>query len=174
MAPPPFAPPFKSKAIVTIFQELATGPKLARDIASVLKVQSKNVFPRLKRYIQRGWVTVRKLNSLNVYSLSPKYQELLGLSDFDSVKRRAQELLGRELDGEEELVLMFLFERKGYVENWPNETVAEQIYHGLGRKVGLTRIQEILAEFTMRRIVFAFRHKRGAILKIRLDKSLSH
>ncbi len=58
------------------------------------------------------------------------------------------------------------------MENSLNETIAEQVWHSLGRKISLTRIQEILTEFTLKGILFAFRLKNGVILKVRLNKNL--
>jgi len=58
------------------------------------------------------------------------------------------------------------------VENSPSETIAEQVWHALGRKISLTRIQEVLTEFTLRGILFAFRLKNGLILKVRLNRDV--
>jgi len=42
----------------------------------------------------------------------------------------------------------------------------------LGRKISLTRVQEILTEFTLRGVLFAFRLKNGVILKVRLNRDI--
>ena len=69
-------------------------------------------------------------------------------------------------------ILRFFFKRQGYVENSPSESIAEQVWHSLWRKISLTRIQEVLTEFTLRGILFAFRLKNGLILKVRLNRDV--
>jgi hypothetical protein len=45
---------FRSNNIIRIFQELVRRPKLARDLARVISTASKEIYPRVKRYIQKG------------------------------------------------------------------------------------------------------------------------
>ncbi len=80
--------------------------------------------------------------------------------------------MGRKLEEDELEILKFFFKEQKYVENSLNETIAEQVWHSLGRKISLTRVQEILTEFTLKGILFAFRLKNGVILKVRLNKNL--
>ena len=134
---------------------------------------SKEILPRLKRYIQRGWVEVQKINNINVYSLSETARKILnqGFHSFDKIKEKAERILGRKLEEDEIEILLFFFKEQGYIENSPNETIAEQVYHSL-RKISLARVQEILTEFTKARILFAYRLRSGVILKVRLNKNL--
>ena len=166
--------PFRSQKIQKIFEALSLRKgMLARELAGIIGVPSKQILPRLKRYIQRGWVEVQKVNNLNVYSLTEKAGKILKLQgSFERVKEKAEHLLGRKLDEDEVQILRFFYEEQGYIENSQSETIAEQVYHSIGRKVSLTRIQEILTEFTLKKILFAFRLKNGIILKVRLNKNL--
>ncbi len=110
---------------------------------------------------------------ISVNYLSETLKKILKLQgSFDKVKEKVEKILGRKLEEDELEILRFFFNEEGYVENSPNETIAEQIYHILGRKVSLTRIQEILTELTLKKVLFAFRLKNGVILKVRLNKNL--
>ncbi|WP_236748929.1 conjugal transfer protein [Acidianus manzaensis] len=167
--------PFRSKNMATLFKELHSGPKLAKQLANLIKTESKEIYPRLKRYIVKGWVKVRKVNNVNVYSLTEAARKILeSKGSFEKVKEKAEEILGHRLDEDETEVLRVFYESK-YIENSRDETIAEQVYYAVrkrNRKITLTRVEEILKEFTLRRIVFAFRLRSGQILKARLDKSL--
>jgi len=171
----PFGLPFRSERVAKIFELLSSGkPMLARELAEVIGVQSKQILPRLKRYIQRGWVVVQKVNNLNVYSLGETARKVLKLqgSTFERVKEKAEKLLGRKLEEDELEILRYFYREQRYVENSPSESIAEQVYYALGRKVSLTRVQEVLTELTVKGILFAFRLKDGRILKVRLNKNL--
>ncbi len=167
-------PPFRSEKIAKIFEALSLRKAmLAKELASIINVPSKQVYPRLKRYVLKGWVEVKKINNINVYSLTENARKILKLQDsFGKVREKVEKILGRKLEEDELEILRFFFNEEGYVENSPNETIAEQIYHILGRKVSLTRIQEILTELTLKKVLFAFRLKNGVILKVRLNKNL--
>lgn len=170
-----FGQPFKSEKIAKIFEALSSPGKamLARELASIINVPSKQILPRLKRYIQRGWVQVQKINNLNVYSLTENARRILKLQgNFERVKEKVEGILGRKLEEDEIEILRFFFKEQGYIENLPSETIAEQIYHSFGRKIALSRIQEILTEFTLKKVLFAYRLKSGIILKVRLNKNL--
>jgi len=167
--------PFRSEKVAKLFELLSFGePMLARELAEAINVPSKQIMPRLKRYIQRGWVVIQKVNNINIYSLSETARKILKLRDsnFERVKEKAEKLLGRKLEDDELEILKFFFKKQGYVENSPNETIAEQVWHALGRKISLTRVQEVLTEFTLRGVLFAFRLKNGMILKVRLNRNL--
>ena len=167
--------PFRSKKVAKIFELLSLGkPMLARELAEAINVPSKQILPRLKRYIQRGWVITQKVNNINIYSLTEIGKKILKLqgSNFERVKEKAEKLLGRKLEQDELEILRFFFKRQGYVENSPSESIAEQVWHSLGRKIPLSRVQEILTEFTLRGILFAFRLKNGVILKVRLNRDI--
>jgi predicted transcriptional regulator len=165
--------PFKSEKIAKIFEALSLRAMLARELASIIGVPSKQILPRLKRYIQRGWVQVQKINNLNVYSLSETARKILKLQgSFEKVKEKAEHLMGRKLDEDEIEVLRFFFELNGYIERSEQETIAEQVYHGLKMRIALSRITEILTEFTLKRILFAYRLRNGIILKVRLNRNL--
>ncbi|MCI4407558.1 MAG: hypothetical protein JHC26_00565 [Thermofilum sp.] len=166
--------PFRSDRIRRIFEALSSGQKLARELAELVNVRSKDIYPMLKRYIVKGWVEVQKVNNINIYSLTETARKLLRLkgSNFEKVREKAERILGRKLDSDEVEILRFFYKEQGYVENSPSETIAEQIYHSLGRKISLKRVQEILTEFTLRKILFAFRLRNGMILKVRLNKTL--
>jgi DNA-binding MarR family transcriptional regulator len=167
--------PFRSEKVARIFELLSFGkPMLARELAEVIGVPSKQILPRLKRYILKGWVVTQKVNNINIYSLSETAKKILRLqgSNFERVKEKAEKLLGRKLEEDELEILKFFFKMQGYVENSQNETIAEQVWFSLGRKISLTRVQEILTEFTLKGILFAFRLKNGVILKVRLNKNL--
>ena len=63
--------PFRSEKVAKIFELLSLGrPMLARELAEAIGVPSKQILPRLKRYIQRGWVVTQKVNNINIYSLT--------------------------------------------------------------------------------------------------------
>lgn len=167
--------PFRSEKVARIFELLSFGkPMLARELAEVIGVPSKQILPRLKRYILKGWVVTQKVNNINIYSLSETAKKILRLqgSNFERVKEKAEKLLGRKLEEDELEILKFFFKMQGYMENSQNETIAEQVWFSLGRKISLTRVQEILTEFTLKGILFAFRLKNGVILKVRLNKNL--
>jgi DNA-binding MarR family transcriptional regulator len=167
--------PFRSEKVAKIFELLSLGkPMLARELAEVIGVPSKQILPRLKRYILKGWVVTQKVNNINIYSLTETARKILRLqgSNFERVKENAEKLLGRKLEQDELEILRFFFKRQGYVENSPSESIAEQVWHSLGRKIPLSRVQEILTEFTLRGILFAFRLKNGVILKVRLNRDV--
>jgi hypothetical protein len=167
--------PFKSKKVAKLFELLSFNEQmLARELGEAINVPSKQIMPRLKRYIQRGWVVIQKVNNINIYSLSETARKILRLqgSNFERVKEKAERLLGRKLEQDELEILKFFFKEQRYVENSPSETIAEQVWHSLGRKIALSRVQEILTEFTLRGILFAFRLKNGVILKVRLNRNL--
>ncbi|BFI75406.1 conjugal transfer protein [Sulfurisphaera ohwakuensis] len=165
--------PFKSNNIIRIFQELIRGPKLARDLAAVIHTHSKEIYPRVKRYILKGWIQVTKINNINVYSLSETAKKILQLQgSFERIKEKAEKVLGRKLDEDEVEILRFFYELNGYVERSENESIGEQVYYSLKRKIQLSRVTEILEEFTKARVLFAYRLKNGIILKVRLNKSL--
>jgi hypothetical protein len=147
---------------------------LARELAEVIGVPSKQILPRLKRYILKGWVVTQKVNNINIYVITETARKILRLqgSNFERVRENAEKLLGRKLEQDELEILRFFFKRQGYVENSPSETIAEQVWHSLGRKIPLSRVQEILMEFTLRGILFAFRLKNGVILKVRLNRDV--
>jgi len=170
----PFGLPFRSEKVARLFEALSFGKgMLARELAEIIGVQSKQILPRLKRYIQRGWIEVQKVNNLNVYSLTETARKILKLQgNFEKVKERAEGILGRKLEEDEVEILRFFYKEQKYVENSPYETIAEQVYHALGRKISLTRVQEVLTELTVKGILFAFRLKDGRILKVRLNKNL--
>ncbi len=125
--------PFRSGKIGKIFQALSEGGKLARDLAKVINTDSKQIFPRLKRYILKGWIQVQKINNMNIYSLTETAKKILQLqgSSFEKIKEKAEKALGRKLDEDEVEVLRFFYELNGYVERSENETIAEQIYYAL-------------------------------------------
>jgi len=169
----PVSSPFRSQKIQKIFEALVSGRKLARELAELINVPSKEILPRLKRYVMKGWIEIQKINNLNVYSLTEKARKILKLQgSFEKIKEKAERILGRNLEEDEIEILRFFFKEQGYIENSPNETIAEQIYHSVGRKISLTRVQEILTEFTLKKILFAFRLKNGIILKVRLNRNL--
>jgi DNA-binding MarR family transcriptional regulator len=167
--------PFRSEKVAKIFELLSLGkPMLARELAEVIGVPSKQILPRLKRYILKGWVVTQKVNNINIYVITETARKILRLqgSNFERVRENAEKLLGRKLEQDELEILRFFFKRQGYVENSPSETIAEQVWHSLGRKIPLSRVQEILMEFTLRGILFAFRLKNGVILKVRLNRDV--
>ena len=150
-----------------------SGGKLSRDLAKVINTDSKQIFPRLKRYILKGWIQVQKINNMNIYSLTETARKILQLQgSFEKIKEKAEKALGRKLDEDEVEVLRFFYELNGYVERSENETIAEQIYYALKMRINLSRITEILDEFTKARVLFAYRLKNGLILKVRLNKNL--
>jgi len=168
-----FGQPFRSEKIGKIFQALLSGGKLSRDLAKVINTDSKQIFPRLKRYILKGWIYVKKINSINVYYLSETAKKILQLQgSFEKIKEKAEKTLGRKLDEDEVEVLRFFYELNGYVERSENETIAEQIYYALRMRINLSRITEILTELTTKKVLFAYRLRNGVILKVRLNKKL--
>ena len=99
-----FGVPFRSEKVAKIFELLSLGrPMLARELAEAINVPSKQILPRLKRYIQRGWVATQKVNNINVYSLTEIGKKILRLqgSNFERVKEKAEKLLGRKLEQDE-------------------------------------------------------------------------
>jgi len=166
--------PFRSEKIQKIFLALNSGGgKLARELAQLLNVPSKEIFPRLRRYIEKGWIYVKKLNNINIYYLSDTAKKVLKLQgSFEKIKEKAEKTMGRRLDEDEVEVLKFFYELNGYVEMSENESIAEQIYYTLKMRIPLSRITEILTELTVKKILFAFRLKNGQILKVRLNKNL--
>ena len=167
-------PPFRSKNIEKIFEALYSGRgRLARELAEIIGVPSKQILPRLKRYILKGWVQVQKINNINLYSLSETAKKILKLQgSFEKVKENAEKILGRKLDNDEIEILRFFYELNGYIERSENETIAEQVYYAVKKSIPLSKITEILTEFTKAKILFAYRLKNGIILKVRLNKNL--
>ncbi len=167
-------PPFRSEKIAKIFEALSLRKAvLAKELASIINVPSKQVYPRLKRYVLKGWIQVQKINNLNVYSLSETLRKILNLQgSFDKVKEKAEKILGRKLDFDEIEILKFFYELNGYIERSENESIAEQVYHALKKKITLSKVTEILTEFTKVKILFAYRLRNGVILKVRLNKNL--
>jgi len=168
--------PFRSEKIQKLFLELSKskGGKLARELASLISTSSRQIYPRLKRYIAKGWIQVQKINNINVYCLSDTAKKILKLQgSFERVRENAERLLGRKLDEDELEILKFFYELNGsYVERNENESIAEQVYYALKKRIALSKITEILTEFTSKRVLFAFRVRSGIILKVRLNKNL--
>jgi DNA-binding MarR family transcriptional regulator len=166
--------PFRSEKILKIFESLARGIRLARDLAREINSDSKQIFPRLKRYILRGWIQVQKINNLNVYSLTEVARKILKQihGSFDKVREKVEHLMARKLDEDEIEILKFFYELNGYVERGEQETIAEQVYYTLKQRIPLSRVTEILTEFTNSKILFAYRLRNGVILKVRLNKNL--
>jgi len=169
-------PPFRSKKIEKIFEELSKGGKLARELAELINVPSKQIYPRVKRYIEKGWICVKKINNINIYYLSETAKKIFELqsSSFEKVKEKAEHLMGRKLDEDELEILKFFYELNGsYVERNENESIAEQVYYALKlKRIILSRVTEILTEFTKAKVLFAYRLRNGVILKVRLNKNL--
>ena len=114
-----FGVPFRSEKVAKIFELLSLGkPMLARELAEAIGVPYKQILPRLKRYIQRGWVVTQKVNNINIYSLTETARKILRLqgSNFERVKEKVERLLGRKLEQDELEILRFFFKRQGYVE----------------------------------------------------------
>ena len=168
--------PFRSEKIGKIFQalSLSEGGKLARELASLINTSSSQIYPRLKRYIEKGWIYVKKINNINIYHLSETAKKILRLqsNSFEKVKEKAEHLMGRKLDEDEIQILRFFFELNGYIERSENESIAEQVYYALKKKIPLSKITEILTELTSRKVLFAYRLRNGVILKVRLNKNL--
>ena len=83
--------PFRSEKVAKIFELLSFGkPMLARELAEVIGVPSKQILPRLKRYILKGWVVTQKVNNINIYSLTETAKKILRLqgSNFERVKEK--------------------------------------------------------------------------------------
>ena len=103
--------PFRSEKVAKIFELLSFGkPMLARELAEVIGVPSKQILPRLKRYILKGWVVTQKVNNINIYSLTETARKILRLqgSNFERVKEKAEKLLGRKLEQDElEICLLY-------------------------------------------------------------------
>ena len=94
---------------------------------------------------------------------------------FDKIKEKAERILGRKLDEDEIEILKFFFQLNGYIERNENESIAEQVYYALKRiskRIILSRVTEILTEFTKAKVLFAYRLRNGVILKVRLNKNL--
>ena len=112
--------PFRSQKIQKIFEVLySKGGKLARELAELINVPSKQIYPRVKRYIEKGWICVKKINNINVYYLSETAKKIFELqsSSFEKVKEKAEHLMGRKLDEDELEILKFFYELNGsYVE----------------------------------------------------------
>jgi len=165
--------PFRSERIQKIFLALNSGSKLARELASLINTSSKEIYPRLMRYIQRGWVQVQKINNLNVYYLSETAKKILRLQgSFERVIEKAERMLGRKLEEDEIEILKYFFELNGYIERSEDESIAEQVYYAQKKRITLSRVTEILTEFTKVGILFAYRLRNGVILKVRLNKNL--
>ncbi|WP_338601377.1 conjugal transfer protein [Sulfolobus tengchongensis] len=174
MSPSPFYPYFKSEKIAMLFAYLLKKPAKAKELAELIHTESKQIYPRLRRYILKGWVIARKSNNVNLYSLSEDARKILsGKGTFEDILKRAEDILHRKLDEDEVELLRFLYENKNtYIERSADRTIAEVIYDKLNGKISLRRIEEILSDFTESGIIFAFRLRNGMILKIRLNKKL--
>ncbi len=171
---PSFSPYFKSERIARIFSYLLKKQvAVARELANLIDTESRQIYPRLKRYIAKGWVVTQKINNMNRYSLTKEAKKLLSTkaASFDDVLRKAEALLGRKLD-QDEVELLRFFHENGYIERTSSESIAEVIYHKLQGKISLGRIEEILNEFTAASVLFAFRLRSGIVLKVRLNKKL--
>nr|WP_176704672.1 conjugal transfer protein [Sulfolobus tengchongensis] len=169
-----FSPYFKSERITRLFAYLLKKSAKAKELAELIHTESKQIYPRLRRYVLKGWIIAHKINNVNIYSLSEDARKILsGKGTFEDVLKKAEAILHRKLDEDEIELLRFLYENKNtYIERSANRTIAENIYDKLNRKIPLGRIEEILSDFTESGIIFAFRLRNGMILKVRINKKL--
>jgi hypothetical protein len=62
---------FKSDRIKKLFEELLMGEKTASDLAEVIQVESREIYPRLKRYFNTI-ISVKKEGRINKYSINTR------------------------------------------------------------------------------------------------------
>ncbi|QXJ27109.1 Transcriptional regulator, wHTH [Saccharolobus shibatae B12] len=101
----------KESNTVRIVKLLEFGPKSAGEIASALNIQSKEVYPRVKRLIKWGFVKAEGIGNLRIYRLTDKYyqfKEYVRRYNLSDVISKLESELGRKLTNDEIYALVWL------------------------------------------------------------------
>jgi len=101
----------KESIVVRIVKLLESGPKSAGEIASAINIQSKEVYPRLKRLIKWGFVEAEGIGNLRIYSLTERYYLFREYAKKDSLIDAISELekeLGRKLTDNDVYALVWI------------------------------------------------------------------
>jgi len=165
----------RSETIMKLLSALhEKGEMFASELAEVIHDRSNEIYPRLKRWIEAGFVKVRKnipFDTRNIYGLSEKWYELFEEKGTEAVLKKAEQTLGRELTEEEKEVLTFFCTHKQYIErDSMDKSIVDTICALMKWKIPSYKVEQILHTFINHGIIFAYRPRRGLILKVRLDR----
>ncbi|PVU75796.1 hypothetical protein DDW11_01325 [Sulfolobus sp. SCGC AB-777_G06] len=173
------SPLFRSDRIKKLFEELLMGEKTASDLAEAIQVESREIYPRLKRYFNTI-ISVRKEGRINKYSINPRAVSIVkeALKRGRDVLRKAEELMrrvtGRELDEVEKKVIEFLIfymKRTGrsYLEGGLEGNIAELISRAI--KVEVEDVARAILSLSNIGILYLWPSSVAA-KKVRLSKAL--
>jgi len=145
-----------------------------------MNTNSRQVYPILKTWIEKGIVVITKMNRVNVYSISHKFRTLINDTvrryshkerDFiiAKAKERYKRFLGKDPDQQVQAVIEYFVDKaltgNPYVQGSHNESVAELLARVL--KIPLYDVNEILRELVQANILFVWKNR-----KARLESSL--
>ncbi|BCU68633.1 hypothetical protein HS7_20700 [Sulfolobales archaeon HS-7] len=170
---------FRSDRVKRLFEELLAGERTAADLAEIIQVESREIYPRLKRYFNTI-VSVKKEGRINKYSINPRVLLIVkeALKRGRDVLRKAEELMrkviGRELDEVEKKVIEFLIfymRRTGrsYLEGGSEGNIAELISRAINE--GLEETTRAILSLANVGILYLWPSSLAA-KKVRLSKAL--
>lgn len=171
----------KSSRVIKIFAFLMENRNsLAYQLAQIVEVESRHIYPILKPWILKGVISVSKLGRMNVYSISQKFKSLIS----DVVKRysfkgrefvlakakaRFKRFLGRDPDPETIQVIEYFIDKalsgNPYVEGTLSTSVTELLSRVL--HIPIHDVVEILRDLVQANILFVWQNR-----KARLESSL--
>ncbi|WP_162000408.1 winged helix-turn-helix domain-containing protein [Saccharolobus sp. E5-1-F] len=94
-----------------IMKLLESGPKSAGEIASVLNIQSKEVYPCVRRLVKWGFVEAEGTANLRIYRLTDKYyqfKEYAERANLSDAISELEKILKRKLTNDEIYALVWL------------------------------------------------------------------
>ncbi|MEM4114663.1 hypothetical protein AAGT10_14830 (plasmid) [Sulfolobus tengchongensis] len=173
---------FRSLRIAELFEALLQGPAYAKDLAELIDVPSREIYPRLKRYLN-SFITVTKQGRINIYMLRSDVRKIIdkavkNYSDVNRVIRKAEKLMerffGRELDDVEKNIIRYLVDyvrkmKKQYLEGGPDGNIAEILSKVLG--YSYEEISESLVKLAKAGILYMYPSVTVA-RKVRLSKAI--
>jgi len=170
---------FKSDRIKKLFEELLMGEKTASDLAEVIQVESREIYPRLKRYFNTI-ISVKKEGRINKYSINTRAVSIVrqALKRGKDVLQKAEELMrrmaGRELDEIERKIIEFLIfymKRTGrsYLEGGLEGNIAELISKAI--RADLEEVARAILSLSNIGILYLWPSSVAA-KKVRLSKAL--
>ena len=155
------------------------GEKTASDLAEVIQVESREIYPRLKRYFNTI-ISVKKEGRINKYSINPRAISIVrqALKRGKDVLQKAEELMrrmaGRELDEIERKIIEFLIfymKRTGrsYLEGGLEGNIAELISKAI--RADLEEVARAILSLSNIGILYLWPSSVAA-KKVRLSKAL--
>jgi len=189
---------FVSPATASMFLELLKGPRLARELAEVAKIESKHVYCFLRYWIIKGIVVATKvMPNTNLYSLSEEAKKAVGelrklieeviesakgkksaRKIMDKAEKAYKERFGKEMSDVHRLVLRIFIDQaltksSPYIVIKPGDETLPQVIKTVilsryGKDIDVEEITESLKELEMAKLIFIDRRH----FKARLDRSL--